>query len=282
MRHFISDFKKTKVAFALALLGTLFTLHPLVSNPVYRNATSIPYEVGGVQAELDIFHAYLLMMGLFALTVWCYSVAFMSERPFSWVEALGNTLYALAVMVVPFSALLYLASFLAEALKKSHPDWYHHLYWVVPVVALILVLPLALYLRRKLGEQDFSAKHAQLVGEEIGALKQAKELFDHHHYDLSVIEAWKALDARLNRLLAARGITVPVDNPRAMLDRARKKGILRENTWRKVQELRKHWNVAVSHEPLGRSEAQAALEAARDIMASIPVHEVAEEEKLTV
>jgi HEPN domain-containing protein len=138
-------------------------------------------------------------------------------------------------------------------------------------VALVLVLPLALYLRRRLAEQDFSAKHDQLVGEEISALKQAKELFDHNHYDLAVIEAWKALDARLNRVLASRGISVPVDNPKAMLDRARKKGILREEAWKRVQDFRKHWNVAVGHEPLGKPDAQEALCAARDILATIPL-----------
>jgi hypothetical protein len=65
-----------------------------------------------------------------------------------------------------------------------------------------------------------------------------------------------------------------------MLERARKKGILRDETWKKVQEFRKHWNVAVGHEPLKKADAQEALCSARDILSTIPLP--AEQERYKV
>jgi hypothetical protein len=193
----------------------------------------------------------------------------MSEKPSSWVEKAGNTIYALAVMVVPFAGVLYLASYLAGVLG------YDHLYWAIPAGTLVLFLALALWLHTRLSAGDQAAKAAQLAHQEIDALRRARELFDDAHYDLSVIEAWKALDARLHRVLEARGYTAPADNPHAMLEKARKKGILRDTTWQLVQKLRRHWNVAISHDPLQREDAEAALNAARDIMASIPLENTA-------
>ena len=47
---------------------------------------------------------------------------------------------------------------------------------------------------------------SQLANHEIESLKRAKELFDNQHYDLSVVESWRALEARLRQvLLGTRG-----------------------------------------------------------------------------
>src|SRR5206468_3556580 len=153
---------------------------------------------------------------LFALTVWCYSVAFMSEKPSSWVERLGNTLYALAVMVLPLAGVIYLASFLAHQLGQEH------LYWAVPAAALVLALLAVVYLRKRLSDQDKSAKAAQLANQEILSLNRAGELFDNAHYDLAVIEGWKALCARLARVLELHGYTPDTNDPQGMIDKARR------------------------------------------------------------
>ena len=60
-------------------------------------------------------------------------------------------------------------------------------------------------IRRRLGEQDRVAKMSQLANHEIESLKRAKELFDNQHYDLSVVESWRALEARLRASPAHQG-----------------------------------------------------------------------------
>src|SRR5438093_10148418 len=52
----MNDFKKAKITFALALLGTLFALHRVVENPDYQIATTFTTYLG---YQINIVHAYL-------------------------------------------------------------------------------------------------------------------------------------------------------------------------------------------------------------------------------
>ena len=90
----MSDFTKTKIAFVLALLGTLFTLHPLV-----ERFGECGYEYFGVTVR--VFHVYVLFAGLLALAVYFYALVMHNERTHSWAERIGNLSYALALMVLP-------------------------------------------------------------------------------------------------------------------------------------------------------------------------------------
>jgi HEPN domain-containing protein len=258
----MNDFKKAKIAFALALLGTLFTLHPVVENPAYQEASAFTTYLG---YQVNVVHAYLVLAGLLALTVYFYAVGFMTERVSTWVEKLGNVVYALAIMVVPVYGVLYLSSFLAETLGALH------LYWIVPLVALGLGVLVGGAFVVRLGQRDHSAKQAHWADLEISSLYRARALFEGGHYDLSVMETWKAIDARLRRVFAERGIRPPANNPKAMIDKALKTRILQESSRAKLNELRHHWSVAMSHQPLTQEDAEAALNIARDILSLIPL-----------
>jgi len=258
----MNDFKRAKITFALALLGTLFALHHVVENPAYQEATTFTTYLG---YDVNIIHAYLLLAGLLALTVYFYAVGFTTEHATAWVEKLGNLVYALAIMVAPMYGVLYLSSFLAETLGELH------LYWMVPLAASALGLLVGGAFLVRVGQRDRSAKQAHLTDLEISALYRARGLFEGGHYDLSIMETWKAIDARLHRVFAARGITPPADNPAAMIDKSIRVGILKEVNRGKLAELRHHWTVAMSHQPLTQEDAQSALDIARDILAMIPL-----------
>jgi predicted permease len=261
----MTDFTKTKMHFALALLGTLFALHPLLDPIKELGFRYLDY-------DLKILYVYALISGLLAFTAYCYAMALLSERPASRVERLGNYTYAVAIGILPLYGGLYLSSLLADLVGESH------LAWAAPMVALGLgVLWLAAgwfmawRVRRRLGERDRTAKIEQLVGHELEALNRAQELFGLEHYDLAVIEAWKAIEARLRRVLLLRGISRRADTPQAMIAAATRAGILRAANLELLQELRKQWNVAISTEPLTKQAADAALSAARHILATIPI-----------
>jgi HEPN domain-containing protein len=258
----VYDFKKHKIAFALALLGTLFTLHHVVENPAYQQASAFTTYLG---YEVNIMHGYLLLAGLLALTVYFYAIGFTTEHASAWVEKLGNLVYALAIMVVPVYGILYLSSFLAETLGDLH------LYWIVPLVAGTFGLLLGGAFLIRLGQRDRSAKQAHWNDLEISSLYRARALFEGGHYDLSVMETWKAIDARLHRILAARRITPPANNPAAMIKKAIRAGIIQEPVRAKLAELRQHWTVAMSHQPLTQEDAESALNNARDVLAMIPL-----------
>jgi hypothetical protein len=260
----MTDFTKTKMHFALALLGTLFALHPFMERIE-------PWGFDYLGYYLKVFYVYALLAGLFAFTVYCYALALVSERVHGLMERTGNYAYAIAIMVLPLYGGLYLAHLLAERFEATE------LNWAAPGVALgvgaawlLLSQVLAWLLRRRLGEEDITAKVRQWADLEIASLNRAREMFASAHYDLAVIEAWKAIEARLRRVLLVRGIHSG-DTPKKMIDAAARAKLVREPSLGMLQELRKQWNIAVSSEPLTRDAAEAALEAARNILATISV-----------
>ena len=263
----MTEFTKLKITFALALLGTLFALHPLLDRFADWGFLYLGY-------DLKVFYAYSLTAGLLSLCVYLYAVTLLNDRPHSWCERTGNSAYALAVLVVPIYAGLYLSARLADRVAVSHVAW------AAPVVALGLGVGwialsqlVAWRIHRRLGEQDRVSKMAQLAQQEMESLNRARELFDSNHYDLSVIEAWRALEARLRQVLLNRGVVTDTKDPQAVIRVATKKGILREPTLGLIAVLKRHWTVAVSTEPLARDAANESLSAVRHILAVTPVKE---------
>jgi HEPN domain-containing protein len=262
----MTEFTKLKISFALALMGTLFALHPFIDRFSDRGFLYLGY-------DLKVFYAYSLTAGLLSLCVYFYAVTLLSERPHSWCEKTGNSTYALAILVVPVYAGLFFSAKLAERVALSHVAW------AAPAVAaglgvgwVTLSQMVAWRIRRRLGEQDRTAKMAQLARQEVESLNQARELFNSGHYDLSVVESWRALEARLRQVLLSRRIAPSSDDPGAVVHVATRKGVLKEPTLGVVTELKRHWTTAVSTEPLPREAAVAALSAVRHVLSVIPVN----------
>ena len=92
-----------------------------------------------------------------------------------------------------------------------------------------------------------------------------------NHYDLSVIESWKALEARLRRVLLLRGLTPAWDTPEAVIAWASRAGIVREPALSLIHNVRHQWAIAVSTEPLSKEAAEKSLQSVRDILATISV-----------
>jgi hypothetical protein len=271
----MTEFTKTKMHFALALLGTLFAVHPFVVQLGHAGFEYLSY-------PLEVYHAYLLTGGFVAVAIYCYAVALMSERPASQMERLGNYAYALAVLIFPLYGMLYLSHLAEVELKESKllSQWIddENLKWLGPTVMGALALCwlalsqlVALKWRQRLADQDKAVKVDQLAEQEIQSLNRAHEMFQAHHYDLSVIEAWKALTARLRRVLLLRGLGGGQEAPEAMLNLALRKHILSGPAMDQVQELRHQWNIAVGTEPLTKEAAEKGLFATRNILATIAV-----------
>jgi HEPN domain-containing protein len=260
----MTEFTKMKISFALALLGTLFALHPFLDR--FDDAGFVY-----LGADLKVFYAYSLTAGLLSLCVYFFAVTLMGDRPHSWFEKTGNYLYALAILVLPIYGGLFLSARLADQVAVSHVAW------AAPAVALglgggwlALTQLIAWRIHGRLGHQDRVAKMAQLARQEIEALKQARELLEHEHYDLSVVEACRALEARLRQVLLGRGVSRRLPDRPSVIAVSLRKGIVPESTQGILDELQRHWAVAVSTEPLSREEAVASLSATRHILATIP------------
>jgi hypothetical protein len=265
----LTEFTKTKMHFALAMLATLFTLHPFVEK-VGDAGFKYPY----VDFPLKVYYVYGLVAGLLALTVYCYALSLLSERGYSWVEKAGNYSYAIAIMIVPLYGGLYLSTLLAEQVGRQEAAVQAPAIAVgLGIVWLLVSYLLARGLRKQLGEQDRTSKVEQLAEQELVALNRAQDLFTSGHFDLSVIESWKAIEARLRRVLMLRGISTSTDDPESMVKAASRAHILSKPALELLQELRRQWNVAVSTEPLTRDAALTALNATRNILSTIQLED---------
>ena len=263
----MTEFTKLKIGFALALLGTLFALHPLLDRVPNLGFVYLGY-------RLEVLQAYALTAGLLGLCVYLYAVTLLNDRPHSWFERTGNATYALAILVGPIYAGLYLSALLADRVALSH------LAWAAPAVAIglgagwvILSQVIAWRIRSRLNERDRFSKMEQLARQEAESLAQARQLFGGDHYDLCVVEAWRALEARLRQALLSRRIMTRADDSQAVIRVATRKGLLREPTLSLVADLKRHWAVAVSTEPLSREVATAALGAVRYVLSVLPARE---------
>src|SRR5271166_6527861 len=170
----MTEFTRTKMHFALALIGTLFAVHTFV----------VQYQDLGPSYEgykLRVIDLFMGMVGLLAFTVYCYAIALLSEKPSSRMERLGNLTYALAILIVPLYGALWLSSWAAEQVEVPHVAV------TAPATILglvILWLILAWWMRGRLGVQDRQAKIASLATQEIEALNRSPKLFEDGHYDL--------------------------------------------------------------------------------------------------
>jgi HEPN domain-containing protein len=270
----MTEFTKTKISFALALLGTLFALHPFLDR--YPEA-EFHYLTEYIGYSIKVSYAFALTAALLALSVYCYAVELINERPSAWMERLGNSSYAIAIMVPPLFGGLFLAGVLEQELEHSR------LVWVArtgPAVALalgagwlVLSQVLALRLRRGLGERDRHARVHQLAEHEMHALGRAREMYGSEHHDLAVVEAWKAVEARLRRVLLKKHIRVPHENVPELIAAVVQCRLVSEPTLALIHELRRQWSIAVGTEAVTRENASAALSAARTILATIATDE---------
>jgi HEPN domain-containing protein len=261
----MTDFTKTKVTFVLALLGTLFTLHPMITR-----FGEYGYDYLGVQ--LRLFHAYAVLAVLLSLAVYFYALVMMTERTHSWAERSGNTSYALAMMVLPLYGGLYSAKLLADRVGQSHLAWAAPAITLSLGVAWLAMSNIAAWLvRNHLTRRDRSARADELATTEMAALNRAQEMYSNGHYDLAVVEAWRAIESRLRRVLLLRGIAPRRRSPASLIDVAFRCRAINEAAKTQLEEVRRHWTVAVSVVPLTKPAAESAMAAARDLLSMVPL-----------
>jgi hypothetical protein len=261
----MADFIKTKLQAALALLGMLFALRPFIDD-----IQNIGFAV--LDVRVNLVHALAWMACLLAVSVHCFAFDMLRARPFSLVERIGNTAFGLAILTLPTFGLGYGLTESGQALANrcGLPG----LAWAAPAVGAGLValwLGLALVIRFRLGRQDRNHQFDSLTETESAALKRAQEMFDQGHFDLSVIEVWRALEARLRRALLLRHVHGHYEDWNELRDAAHEAGLLAKVPLTALDQLRGQWQIAVGVEPLPRDAAVDALMTARTVLATIPL-----------
>lgn len=185
----MSDFTKEKIAFAIGLLAVLFTL-----TPALKDYEQLGFAI--LTLRLELRHLYLFLAATLSLGVYFYGVQFLTTRSIRFFTLVGDVFYALAIVAPALYLCLFLIGLLIEVVTPVLRS---------PIVLNVLQLTLstisgavaALYwnrTRKVLAVKQQQSETRRRTALELGTLRRAEALFRDGHYDLAVVEAFRALE----------------------------------------------------------------------------------------
>ena len=261
----MTDLDKIKVGFALALLGVLFTLNPIINQNI-----QFSFFLFGISLSIKL--AFLILGVLLGSSVFFYATARIDDSfPFQLIKKAGHIAYSAGLLIPPFYILLFLVSVLTDFVSgitdsKFLTDVFNFLSAVV-VIGFVITFVFLLF--RKFVNMERDEKVREYSEREIELLRRAKELFDKEYYDISLSESWKTIEIALKKAFVSRNISFN-NNPIRMVKIALEKKMLTNNQAEELFGIRKLRNAA-AHSDMNVSidDAQNALDAADKILTSL-------------
>lgn len=258
----MNDFTKQKIAFAVGLLAVLFTVTPLL-----QPFGEVGFSLFG--ARLTLLRLYYFLSIILMLATYAYATQFLTERDLRYPAVIGNSLYAAAMVAPPLYvvlfALSYIRGYLAPLLNSSVAE---SILWVVTVVAGACSFIFTAYFERSLGRKEKKAAAARLEQEEMQFLKRAEDLNNAGHYDLAVVEAWKAIEVAIRRTLLGRNIpTTTRGAPYREIERHKVLPGDLLGDFHRIRQIRN--NAAHAIEPTSKEQAEKVIALTGRILAAL-------------
>jgi hypothetical protein len=224
----MSQFTKEKIAFAVALLATIFTITPLVDDFGGRG-----FVLFGVLLEVK-FLFYLISL-LLSLSVYFYGIQFITERPIRATEVLGDSFYALAITAPILYGLLFLGARLVAGIAAFAASHAAELITeaFVGVLGSIAAAFLQVFFRRALKRKSQISEASELREQALAFLRRAEEVNSAGLHDLAFRDAFCALApaARAHAVMRGRSLSkgwieelrqqLPTSELRTWIDRLR-------------------------------------------------------------
>ena len=260
----MNDFAKTKMAFVVALLAVLFTLSPLMSDV---GKSGIHF----LGVYLQIRYAYYLCSAFLALAAYFYGLELFKQSVW-FAQRAGNFMYALAVLAPPaYLALLLIGlagKWFRPLIKSDAID--NGIQLVCAILVGVLLFIAYRVLRAGLRDKDRSSSITQLRDEETTLVSKAGGLLEAGLYDLVLVEAIRAVETALRRLLISRNVPRSRGSIKELLEAAEAHKIISRETCDYVHDLRVLRN-EVLHEgkAVTRATAQRGLQTTRKVVTSL-------------
>ena len=252
----MDEFTKLKITFSLALLAALFALSPILGAIGVKG-----FDIFGI--DLQIRLTYFSFAALLGLAVYIYGIDLITEKSVPSIKKVANVTYALAIFIPP----LYLALFLVVQVALL-------IGWLVrsagAVVAIVSILGAVASVAGFALVVGSSAKGMirrgirsavdQVSGQETPVLPRAMSLFQEEHYDLVLVECFRAIELSIRKALTLASVTFrPVMAD--MLSKARKHGVTNQQVSEQIDRIRRYRNEAVhSGQPVARELAREILD----------------------
>lgn len=260
------NFLKSKMHFTLGLLGALFALHPF-----YPKFDALSFVYMG--ATIPVSYALITFGVLLAGATYFFAAGLTQEHPSGLGQKAGNLLYSMAVMTVPLYAGLYLTTVVENYLDFK--DYVSDARLKSPLVTFgllsfwIAAWAIGAYaMRHFMSKRDWVSKIDSLIDTEFEAVKRAKEMLSHEHFDLCIIQCERAVLARLKMACLKVGVsTKKVRSAQAAV----KAGIITPECGQLADLIFKNVAVARSTVPSTDSQAHNTMSATKKLLSSTKV-----------
>lgn len=261
----MNDSAKEKIVFALSLLATLFTIQPVLD--AVKTAGFDMFHL-----RISLQHLYYAVAVLLSMSVYCYALNFITDRFFLLAQKIGNFFYALSLVLPPLYFLLWgilnLIALVVPAFKTTvFAVIAQSLFGAIVGVAANLISALV---AKRLSRRDRQSKANALTSDEANHVQRAHQMLEAGHFDLSVLESYRAVEAALKRLLVEKQISVPLRGPLDIANWAKKKELLPAPAHQELDLLRRYRNDAVHTEtPVSRDRAETAFQTAKSLLSML-------------
>ena len=194
------------------------------------------------------------MLGCLGMSVYFYSIQFLSEKKIKYIQETGDILYGIALSLPPVFLLLVITVKTISLIGKDELTYF--ISPLLSVVAGIVTSLLSAKFKGKISEMRRSndAKDEEKLEHEY--LSRAKTLFNDGYFDLSILETFKAIESTLNKQLLFWGVEL---EPRGFLSnfkKAQNLKILKSSDVQTINEIR-HIRNQVAHNKIQITEEKA-------------------------
>lgn len=263
----MTDFNKLKIGFALALLGALFALNPLITSLGNHS-----YQLFSL--NLKLIYAYWVFALLLGISVYFYAIALIGIENsfFDFMRTLGNFTYALALFVIPIFLFLYVVSVINVLFmdRQEHPL----VTMIIEITFSALIGAFATFgiriFLRLFSKRDRSEKVQSFSKQESDLLTRSRKLLNEEYYDISVSEAWKAIEVALRKAFYNLGIQEKYISGSNLIQRAEKTKMISGLQAKDLEFIRKMRNDAVHTEVnISKDDAQKVIQISDKVIASL-------------
>jgi len=263
----MTDFTKTKMMFAVGLLGAMFMLQPLL-----QDVGRAGFVFLGMMIELRyMYYAFSVLLGL---AVYFFAMEVVSGRRTLIPQRAGNVMYALALLVPPAYASIGLIASVGYAVRPvvESKRAVAGIELALLATAGLLGAGVFFILKRRLAEEDKSHTVSRLTSEETTQMSRANTtqmsrangLYEAGLYDLVVVESFLAIETALRKLLLAKDIPAHKPAMKDLLVIVENRGLLSTEELDHIRDLRVLRN-EILHEAknTNRSTAERVIETSR-------------------
>lgn len=259
----MTDFIKTKLAFAVAMLAGLFAAWP-ISGPLRSARFTVAVW------ELQVGDFYAAMIAGLALAVYMYGFQLLSERDWRVVQRAGDFTYAISWSVPLIAFVVWTGSLLITLLGSvvDQDSVVMASGWAVAALSTAMSVWVWLATKRSIDRKERLTAVVQLGHDVVNFYSRAKSLLTQRQYDLAVTEAYKSVEVAARQRLYKAG-KPPRYGPRveSPLRAAEREGLIPSELVSEVNELRQQRNLAAhAVEPVTRDQARHAVHIAGEVL----------------